>query len=155
MIRTLTLFAVLAFLSLGCDRGPAPATGPAKSPTLTKALNDEIPSALRDYNSRSTRPTDESAALAKLDEACPNYLIVTPAQEKQFRNGDFDDAANAKLVKSQESILVDFGYELPIVTKHMIVQHNKSPLKGAPLQLLRQMLDCAVERLKTMSSGKR
>ena len=70
-------------------------------------------------------------AVQELEKIDPNLLLVTPEMERQFAEGKFNDAVNAKMLAQTPKILEDFGVRSPALSQYLIKQFEAGKLSGA------------------------
>ena len=146
------LVVCIITLVAGCNRGDnsTASTQPIESTTLRKEYEAAFTSGT------AGRPANLIAAVhAESEPIAAVALRVTPAEEKKFSAGRFDDDANQKRVDKSIYILKDFGVHLDPAAAFLERSQTKTNrLSGAKLELLARLLEQNVESLKTTPAKK-
>jgi hypothetical protein len=77
----------------------------------------------------------------------PTFLRVRPDIEKNYEQGEFDDAAARARWKSAVNTLADFNVKLPKLHERLLSADEARPLRGARLELAAQLFEAQVAHL--------
>lgn len=106
----------------------------AKSPDRSEVEIDGVVSSMLD------------SELDRMQQVDPGFLMVTPAQESELKNGksfsDVDGKLETVLKKTEE-----FAVDLPEPTKKLIADYKAGTLSPIRTELLAQLLDVAEKKM--------
>ena len=127
-----------------------------KSETLSVAFARNVTNLVSLMNQAGKPPegSTEPAFLLKqmeaLEQTCPGALMVSETEEARFKQGEFDDDANKKLIErildDPDPVLLDVS--LPGISIYLAQEERRGRLKGVDLELTARLLAGQLRALK-------
>ncbi len=158
MCAALALLSCLAALSAE----EQPASKKVDSAVLEKEFMVFMEAVVADMKSKEKPPpemTDEKIK-QKLNEAAQvlkndGLFKTTVAQEEQFKNGTFDNAANTARMQQSVKVLGELQAPFPGYVATAIEQYQTGKLNGVRLELAVRMLEAVVARAQAVVKEKK